>query len=261
MILHPTKWPTRAKRVWSNRVNADTYVGLHLTVSFVVAAAALWLTSALVNAVLNNETIVRWDIAAAAWIHPRVTPAGWKFNLWMSEVGSPTSMGVLAVIGGLELLRRRQGTLLVTWIAAFAGGGALEKILKTVVHRSRPVFNVTAAEEQSLSFPSGHAMMCLLGVAMLVYVLTVPGQAKGASRRGLVAAAGLFVLLEGISRVYLGAHYPSDVIGGYAAAAGWVATCVGTHGIVKHRQNRRSAAKVTKPPNRSHASHARAGSR
>jgi undecaprenyl-diphosphatase len=236
---------SRTKRFFANRVSTDTYVGLHLTVSFIVAAGAIWLSSALLDAVLDNATLVRLDIAAATWIHSHVTATGTRVSQWISQIGSPTSMGVLAVIGGIVLLSRHSTTLLIAWIAAFAGGGTLEKILKIMVHRTRPVFTPTSPTEQSLSFPSGHSMMCLVGVGMLVYVLTVPGK-LGRPWRGIVTGLGAsFVLAVGISRVYLGAHYPSDVVGGYAAGAGWVAICVGVRGIIKHR--RRDPRKVGSP--------------
>ena len=241
-------WLDRTKRFLRNRLSTDTYVGLHLTVSFVIAAAGIWLASALLEAVLDNATIVRWDVAAAEWVHARITPIGTAVSLRISSFGSPTSMGVIAVLVGLDLLRRRRKTLLVAWIAAFVGGGTLELILKKVVHRTRPLFNTSAASEQSLSFPSGHSMMCLLGVGMLVYVLvlTMPGTFAGARRSVLIMLAALFVLLVGLSRVYLGAHFPSDVVGGYAAGAGWMAICVGVRGIVKHRRGRRGATVTVK---------------
>jgi undecaprenyl-diphosphatase len=235
----------------ANRLSTDTYVGLHLTVSFVIAAAAIWLASALLEAVLDNATIVRWDLAAAEWVHAHVTPTGTAVSLRISSLGSPTSMGVIAVVVGLELLRRRRMTLLVAWTAAFVGGGTLELILKKLVHRKRPLFNTSAASEQALSFPSGHSMMALLGVGMLVYVLTIPGPVVGARRAVLIGLAASFVLLVGMSRVYLGAHFPSDVVGGYAAGAGWMAICVGVRGIVKHRRDRRGRFVTEKTGSRS----------
>ena len=122
-----TKWFDRTKRFVANRLSTETYIGLHLTVTFIVAAAAIWLCSALLEAVLDNATVVRWDVAAAEWIHAHVTPMGTTVSLRISEIGSPTTMGVIALIGGVELLRRRSKTLLFAWIAAFAGGGCSRK--------------------------------------------------------------------------------------------------------------------------------------
>ena len=167
-------------------------------------------------------------------------------------------MGYIAVIGGLELLRRRRKTLLIAWIAAFAGGGMLEKWLKILVHRTRPVFNTSIPDEQSLSFPSGHSMMCLIGVGMVVYVLTIPGQVSGIRRSILIGVAASFVLSVGISRVYLSAHFPSDVIGGFAAGAGWIAICLGVRGIVKHHRHRKAPAKAKKRSAKQHVVHASA---
>ena len=236
----------RTKRFVANRLSTETYIGLHLTVTFLVAVGAIWLCSALLEAVLDNATLVRLDVAAAEWVHAHVTSTGTALSIWISEIGSPTSMGVIAVIGGAELLRRHHKTLLFTWIAAFVGGGLLEKVLKILVHRSRPIFNTSAPAEQSLSFPSGHSMMCLIGVGMVVYVLLVPRKFGDPWRGILGGIAVAFVLAVGISRVYLGAHYPSDVLGGYAAGAGWVAICVGVRGVVKHRRTRRAESREAK---------------
>ena len=239
-----TNWLDRSKRFVANRLSRDTYIGLHLTVTFIVAAGAIWLSSALLEAVLDNATLVRMDVAAAEWMHAHITPTGTSVSHWISKIGGPTNMGIIGVVGGLELLRRRRKTLLIAWIAAFAGGGMLEKMLKVLVHRTRPFFNTSGPDEQSLSFPSGHSMMCFIGVAMLVYVLTIPGKIGGTRRSILIGLAASFVLAVGISRVYLGAHFPSDVVGGFAFGAGWVSICVGVRGIVKHRYHRRTPGRV-----------------
>ena len=63
-----TNWLDRTKRFVANRLSTDTYIGLHLTVTFIVAAGAIWLSSALLEAVLDNATLVRMDVAAAEWI-------------------------------------------------------------------------------------------------------------------------------------------------------------------------------------------------
>ena len=95
-----TKWFDRTKRFVANRLSTETYIGLHLTVTFIVAVAAIWLCSALLEAVLDNATIVHWDVAAAEWMHAHVRSTGIAVSLRISEIGSPTTMGVIACIGG-----------------------------------------------------------------------------------------------------------------------------------------------------------------
>jgi membrane-associated phospholipid phosphatase len=207
-------------------------------VSLVVAGLAIWLSGALLEAVLDNATVVRLDIAAASWIHSRARPTGTTVSQIISEVGSPTMMGVIAVVGGAILLVRRRLTMLITWVGVFAGGGLLEKLLKAVVHRTRPAFTPTAPVEQSLSFPSGHSMMCAIGMGMLVYMLTVQREMPRPWRGILIGLAVSFVLAVGISRVYLGAHYPSDVLGGYAFGTAWVSLSVAVAGLALHRRGR-----------------------
>jgi membrane-associated phospholipid phosphatase len=238
-----TKAPQRLERFLRNRLNRETYIGLHLTVSLIVAGLAIWLSAALLEAVLDNATVVRLDIAAANWIHSRARPTGLTVSQIISEIGSPTTMGVIAVIGGVILLVRRRKTMLVAWTAVFAGGGLLEKLLKTVVHRTRPAFTPTPPVEQSLSFPSGHTMMCAIGMAMLVYMLTVPRHMPRPWRGILIGLALSLVLAVGISRVYLGAHYPSDVLGGLAFGTAWVSVCLAIAGLAHHRRGRSLARK------------------
>jgi len=238
-----TKAPQRLERFLRNRLNRETYIGLHLTVSLIVAGLAIWLSAALLDAVLDNATVVRLDIAAANWIHSKAQPTGLAVSQIISEVGSPTTMGVIAVIGGAILLLQRRKTMLVAWTAVFAGGGLLEKLLKTVVHRTRPAFTPTPPVEQSLSFPSGHTMMCAIGMAMLVYMLTVPRHMPRPWRGVLIGLALSLVLAVGISRVYLGAHYPSDVLGGLAFGTAWVSVCLAIAGLAHHQRGRSLARK------------------
>ena len=84
-----TKWLDRSKRFVANRLSTDTYVGLHLTVTFLVAAGAIWLSSALLEAVLDNATLVRFDVATAEWMHAHVTPTGTTNNVRMVDVIRP----------------------------------------------------------------------------------------------------------------------------------------------------------------------------
>jgi membrane-associated phospholipid phosphatase len=220
----------------SSRLDPQSYVGLHLTISLVLAAAAIWVSSALLDAVLDNATLVHADIAIDVWVHAHVTATGLTVSRAISDGGSPAVMTAIGVIGGIVLIVRGWTTLLATWIAVFGGGWILERVLKIVVHRTRPAFTPTRASEFTMSFPSGHAMMCIMGMGMLTYVLMVPHPPARPWRESLIGLAASIVLLVGISRVYLGAHYPSDVLGGYAFGIAWLAVCIGVSGIARHRR-------------------------
>lgn len=225
-------------RFLASRLDPQSYVGLHLTISLVLASAAVWASSELLDAVLDNATLVRLDILIDGWVHSHVNPTGLAVSRAISDGGSPAVMATIGVIGGIVLIARARTTLLATWVAVFGGGWILERVLKIVVHRTRPAFTPTRASEFTMSFPSGHAMMCVLGIGMLVYVLMVPRPPTRPWRELLIGLAASLVLVVGISRVYLGAHYPSDVLGGYAFGLAWLATCIGLSGVALHRKGR-----------------------
>jgi undecaprenyl-diphosphatase len=220
----------------ARRLDTSKFLGLHLTLGLLIAAGAVWLFASVLDAVLDNAVLVRFDKFADGMIHSQNTPSGLAFFNFMSRIGSPVSMTVLAVIGGLYLLVRRWPTLFVTWVAAFAGGGLLERLLKAVVHRSRPPYGTQYLTGTSYSFPSGHAMSSFIGCGMVLYVVFVAWRPRRPVRTLLLSLATAFVILVGASRIYLGVHYPSDVLGGWTAAAGWLAACISVAGIVLHRR-------------------------
>jgi membrane-associated phospholipid phosphatase len=224
------------RRFLTNRLDAKTYLGLHLTLSLMIAAGALWVFAATFDAVLDNATMVRVDMAAAAAIHQHTTAVGLRIFQGISSAGSPTTMSVISIIAGIVLFVHRHRTLIVTWVAAFCGGALLEHLLKSIVGRTRPMFGAAYLTDQSASFPSGHAMMATLGIGMLVYVLIVTRVVRGWMRVALVVVAFVCVVLVGLSRIYLGVHYPSDVLGGFTAGGAWLAVCVSVAGITLHHR-------------------------
>ena len=229
-------------RNWiADRFDRRKHLGLHLTLALAIGVAAIWALSALLDAVLDNATLVRVDAIVDARIHALETPAGLALFTWISRIGSPTSMAVLGAVGTLVLLARRESRMCVTWIAAFVGCAVLERSLKLLVHRSRPAYATAQLTHQSFSFPSGHAMGSFIGFGMIVYVVAAHWRLPRRTRLPLIVAAAIMVLLVGVSRVYLGAHYPSDVLGGYAAAAAWMAACVGGLAVALHRRDSQSS--------------------
>lgn len=236
----PMNATSRWRRFVAARFDPKAYLGLHLTIGLVVATLGLWLFGALLDAVLDNATMVQWDAATDAWIHGRVTPVGLSVFDAITQLGSPAAMGVLALAGAFVLWRQRRRTTLIAWLAAFGGGVLLDEVIKLAVHRKRPVFGASYLHGHSYSFPSGHSMGSLIGYVMLLYLLRLHWHPHRVWRRLTAVAVGLMVLAVGVSRVYLGVHYPSDVVGGYAAGAAWLAVCLTGLSVVQGRGARRT---------------------
>jgi undecaprenyl-diphosphatase len=129
---------------------------------------------------------------------------------------------ITAVIGYLALERRLAMLALV--LAATFGGMILSTILKGLFGRPRPTIVPPLVEVHSASFPSGHSML-----SAVVYLTLGALLARNTSRRRLrlyfIAVALGLTFVVGLSRVYLGVHYPTDVIGGWAAGALWALAC------------------------------------
>ena len=116
-------------------------------------------------------------------------------------------------------------SLLAGWAAALIGTALLNTTLKAVIQRLRPQLPEPWITETGWSFPSGHAMGSLVAYGFLAYLLTQMSPAEFPRRTAVMVLATL-VLLIGFSRIYLGVHYLSDVIGGYAAATVWLTFCI-----------------------------------
>lgn len=231
-----TPWRQRLRAFAAARIDSKSYLGLHLTLGLAVGVLAIWAFSALLDAVLDNATLVRLDVATVNWIHVRATAGGLAFFSTISNAGSPRAMTILAIGGAIALIMMRRLVTLTTWIAAFIGSFVIERVIKLAVHRSRPPYGARYLINHSYSFPSGHSMGSFIGVGMLLYVLGRFWHPARFWRAGAMILGVAFVALVGFSRIYLGVHYPSDVLGGWAVSAAWMAVCVSGRAIVLHRR-------------------------
>ena len=220
------------RRAWQfirARFDPRSHLGLGLTIRLALFVFAIWAFSGLLDAVLDNRTLVRIDRAVETWFHAHATPAGLKIFDIITQLGSPV-VNVLIGVVAIFLLYKRQYPLLVTWLAANLGGKIIEFIIKNSVHRSRPTFNAEFLRTVSYSFPSGHTMGSTICYLMLAYMIaTRPGASRNV-RYVAFALAIVVVVAVAFSRLYLQVHYPTDVMGGFAAGFAWLAAC----GVTRH---------------------------
>ena len=231
----------RLRRFVAARVDPKAYLGLHVTVSFLVCALAVWVFGALVDSVLENDTIVRLDIAAAAWIHERVTPSGTRFFELVTYLGSPLFIVLLVAAMAIWCWLRRDRILAIAAVAVSAGQALLAAVLKASIHRQRPAFGAHFLHGQSFSFPSGHAFGSIVAYGMLATLILTFSKPPRSRRRLVQTVAASIVLAIGVSRIYLGVHYPSDVIGGYMAGIAWLAICLTGIRFARARSKSRDA--------------------
>jgi undecaprenyl-diphosphatase len=138
----------------------------------------------------------------------------------LTALGSETvlTLVVALVVGFLFLRRRKRAAWLI--LAATLSGMVVGSVLKNVFHRSRPQIVPHLTEVTSLSFPSGHSMMSSV-VYLTLGALLAQTMARRREKIYIVTAAVSLTVLVGLSRVYLGVHYPSDVAAGWAAGVAW----------------------------------------
>ncbi len=186
--------------------------------------------------VLFGGALVHFDRSAARALHTyALETSGLTDSLHIASVlGSLEALTLVSLLVAVALLAQRRWSPLAVWLVAVVGGEALNLLLKDLFARPRPHFEHPLLVETSYSFPSGQAMESLVVYGMLAYfaVLTLKAQGK---RAVLVGGAAVLVILIGFSRVYLGAHYFSDVVGGFAAGGAWLSAVIAGWETVRRR--------------------------
>ncbi|MCC3373121.1 phosphatase PAP2 family protein [Cohnella sp. REN36] len=177
---------------------------------------------------IGSHRIRAFDDAVIGWVQGFESPGLTRFMIGVSSMGYGLPVTVISIVSMLFLyvvLRHRRE--LVVFVFAVAGSGLLNTILKAVFHRERPTIH-RLVEEHGYSFPSGHSMGAFSLYGILAYLLWrhLPGVW---SRAVLIIVSVSLILAIGISRIYLGVHYPSDVLGGYLASGSWLAAVIGVY--------------------------------
>lgn len=222
--MRPARWALGGWRWLLGRVELRTLVALG------AIAGCLWLFVAIADEVVEGGTHALDERLLLALRNP-ADPAdplgpGWIEEL-MRDVTALGSFGILAAItaataGFLALA----GDRLSMWfiLVSVGGGQALSSLAKHGFDRPRPDLVPHGMVTYTASFPSGHSMMAAVTYLTLA-VMIARVQPTRALRAYVLALAVALVLAIGISRVYLGVHWPTDVLAGWTAGAGWALAC------------------------------------
>lgn len=211
-----------------------------------VASIFLWIFIEIADEVLEEEsnhldlTVLRMF---QKWHHPVLN----RFMVSITHLGDPIWLFCLVLIITGILIWRQKKLIVFTFIILTTGGVVLNFLLKTVFSRDRPNLDYYLIEADYYSFPSGHAMVSLICYGFLGYLLIIYYRRW---QTFIISTTTLLILAIGLSRLYLGVHWLTDVLAGYAAGIVWVLVCILSLEVIKsylshHRHDKKKSKKMT----------------
>lgn len=209
-----------------------------------VAAVGLWTFAAVAEEMAEGETHA-FDQAVLADLRPGPDPSDPIGPPWLQQAMTDlTALGGVAVLitftliaVGFVLIQRRPAAAVLI-LVALGGGAALSQGMKAAFGRDRPELAYRAVEAVNPSFPSGHAMLSAVFYLTLGAIMArVLGKKR--LKAYVLAWAIVLTLLIGFSRIYLGVHWASDVLGGWSLGAAWAMLCWLAAYLIERRTSRR----------------------
>jgi membrane-associated phospholipid phosphatase len=198
---------------------------LHLVAGLLIFFTMTLTLGEISEDIVNREPLTIADAQLSTWLHSHGSPFLTHAMFAITSFGSTRAAALIAVPFGLYLLWRRRFYWLAATISSIGGGMLLNRLLKYAFHRPRPFFDDPLLKLTSYSFPSGHTMTAtvLYGVLAAYFFAATTDWRR---RVLIVFSASFLILLVGLSRMYLGAHYLSDVLGAMAEGLAWLSFCL-----------------------------------
>jgi len=224
----------------------DTFIGglgIFLVCGIAIAAAATWLFGEIAEIVTAGKTQA-FDEAVLRFLAAHRTRLFDGAMLEITALG--TGLVVMMIVGVsalfLSLTRHRYSALLL--LIATGGGVVLNQVLKNFFDRPRPHVVVWGTHASSSSFPSGHAMSATIVYSTVAYLAGRLARRKW--ERIIVGLLATIVIVAiSASRLYLGVHYPTDVVAGAVVGLAWAAFCMATLETIQ-KFSKRAAPEIQK---------------
>jgi len=210
---------------------------LHLVMAFLISFTSI-IGFCLMSLWISDHKIVHFDRSIIASVQGMETPGLTLIMKCFTFIGSAPFVVVLSLFLLFFLYKVLHHRMeLILFVYAVIGSALLNQFLKQFFHRVRPDLH-RLIEIGGYSFPSGHAMNAFTVYTVIAFLLWrhIPYRL---GRGILIAVSAMMILLIGASRIYLGVHYPSDIVGGYFASGFWVGTAILFFQIYKEKRYNR----------------------
>ena len=250
-----TRWPTPPGRAAAQGVTvASRHIGtraallITLVVGALIAVALSFVAAGVYDAVTESDGIAGFDQPILQTAIEARSPALDVIVTGYTDIAGPIGMPIIAVAAILILsLHRRSWTPAILIAAAGLGSLAMTIAGKDLIGRVRPPLpEAVPPYEYSASFPSGHTLNAVAVVGTIAYLLILR-QTSVRARTLTVAAAVFFALTIGLSRVFLGHHWFTDVVAAWLLGAAWLALVIMAHRLYITARRTRGRAPVARP--------------
>ena len=207
------------------RLSPHNFLGLHLTIGILVLIGAGLLFGVIAENVVSGDALTTVDAELAQWLHTHSTPVLTKYLLILTHMHDPIVISFIVVLIALYLIWRKRWYGALAVLLVVQGGMLLNLLAKYTFHRARPSFEHPLIMLTTYSFPSGHVAATTLfyGVLAALLISKTPTWSRAAC---VFLIAFTMVVLVAFSRMYLGAHYLSDVLAAFLEALAWLAMCL-----------------------------------
>lgn len=257
-----THWYTPVARVvepalkWASaRLGPYATLVVVLAVGMVIAAAFSVAVAQVYDSVTDSDGVAGFDQPLLDFALTLRTPVVDSVVTGYTDLAGPVAMPVIAILALLILSIRRRSWTPVILILAAGGGSLLMTIAgKDLIDRVRPpIVDAVPPYEFSPSFPSGHSLNAVVIAGVIAYLLVLR-QRSGRARVLTVTVAAVFAFTVGVSRVFLGHHWFTDVLAGWFLGALWLALVITAHRLYltakRLREQGTGAAPSASPPRR-----------
>lgn len=236
LLYHTLRWSFRRAH------SATTALGFFFVGGIAVAAAGTYAFVEIAGEMRGGDT-QKFDEAVLRWFEAHHTPFLDKLMVELTMLG--TWIVVLTIVGvtGLFLFITRHKVSALLLLIAVTGGIVLNNILKISFGRPRPSVFEWQTHVSSWSFPSGHAMSAVVMYGTVAYLAARLHKTHWARVLSMFIAS-IYIAVICISRLYLGVHYPSDVIAGAAIGLAWAAFCMASLEAIQNVAKRTNARRL-----------------
>ena len=220
-------------RLFHGTLTIARYFGIVAIVAVLVSVGAIALFVEIADETSAGESLANFDIALSAALREHLAVETLNAFAIITRLGDPEVLVAIGSVVFAVLAVKRGWLLAAAWAGTTLGGALMNRILKSIFERTRPLHDHGLALEEGWSFPSGHASGSMLVYGLLAYLLVRNTPSVWHLPVTLTGAA--LIVFVGSSRVLLQVHYLSDIIAGYACGAAWVGGCIAALEAVRWR--------------------------